>query len=58
MFVVLVYDLITVHALERALSVDAKLVLPLALLPHLALVDVLNQIIICQFLNVKFQKTL
>ena len=50
--------LITVHALERALSVDAKLVLPLALLPHLALVDVLKQIIICQFLNVKFQKTL
>ena len=41
--------LITVHALERALSVDTKLVLPLALLPHLALVDVLKQIIIVSF---------
>jgi len=38
-------SLITVHALERAFSVDAKLVLPLALLPHLALVDVQTSVL-------------
>ena len=39
-------DLITFHALEGALGVDAELILTLALLPNLALVNVLKSMII------------
>ena len=51
LFVVLVYDLITVHALERAIGVDAELILAFALFPHLALVNVLENIIFIVWLK-------
>ena len=48
LFVILVYDLITVHALERAIGVDAELILAFALFPHLALVNVLENFFLTQ----------
>ena len=49
------YDLITVHALERAIGVDAELILAFALFPHLALVNVLENIIFIVWLREGFK---
>ena len=57
LFVILVYDLITVHALERAIGVDAEFILAFALFPHLALVNVLENIIFIVWLKCRLTES-